>query len=323
MCVCVCVCARVCAFLLRLQTGLNLPLGPGPVVLSPQNDIPILEGNTPVQQPDGELCTICEFAISEIEKEISANSTEAQIIAAVEKVCDVLPSTVKAECKQLIESEGPQIINLLINEGSPKAVCTLLQLCTAAMPAVEQPQVGGELCTICEYAITTIEKELSNNATEAEIIATVEKICDILPSTVKDECKQLVEEEGPQIIQLLVEKADPQTVCSALKLCTNASLHQRAVQDKPFCQVCEQVMTYVQSLLNANSTTEEIEAVVEKICDYLPGNYQSECKQVVETYAPEIVAMLAGKVNPDQICAELGLCSTVHVARKMPVVHAV
>lgn len=274
------------------------------------------------QEPEGELCTICEFAITEIEKELSNNSTEAQIIAAVEKVCDILPSTVKDECKQLIEQEGPQIINLLINKADPKTVCTTLRLCTSSVVAVpvmqEVAQPEGELCTICEFAISTIEKELSNNSTEQEVIAAVEKVCDILPSSVKDQCKQLIEQEGPQIINLLINKADPKTVCTTLRLCTSLAVAVPQVKDGPFCPICKQVMTYVDSLLKQNATVEEIEAVVEHVCDYLPGELQSECKQVVEAYAPQIIQLLAQKLAPDQICAEIGLCSSTHVRRQMP-----
>ena len=313
---------------LYTQSGglLNLPMGPGPVILSPQEDVPLMVEDEQQHQPiaaekpaAGEFCTICEFAISKVEQELQANATEAEIIATVEKICDILPATVKDQCKTLIESEGPQIINLLISKANPETICTAIGLCTNAslvVPVVESvapvnaPE-AGPLCTICEFVISKVEAELGNNSTEAQIIAAIEKVCSILPKTVASECKQLIDQLGPEIINLLINKAAPEVICTAIHACTGSKLPrvQQGVSDKPYCQVCEQVMTYVQSLLKQNSTVEEVEQLIDNICDYLPGSYQNQCKDLVDQYAPQIIAQLAEKVNPDQICAEIQLCT--------------
>lgn len=60
---------------------------------------------------------------------------QEEVIQAVEKVCTVLPSSLTAQCKDLIETYGQAIIELLVQEADPKTVCTVLALCNDARRA--------------------------------------------------------------------------------------------------------------------------------------------------------------------------------------------
>lgn len=57
------------------------------------------------------------------------------MIHALEKVCTYLPSTMTNECKDLIETYGQAIIELLVQQADPKTVCTVLALCNDAQRA--------------------------------------------------------------------------------------------------------------------------------------------------------------------------------------------
>lgn len=57
---------------------------------------------------------------------------------------------------------------------------------------------------------------------QEEVIHAVEKVCTYLPSSLSSQCKDLVETYGQAIIELLVQQADPKTVCTVLALCNNA-----------------------------------------------------------------------------------------------------
>lgn len=50
----------------------------------------------------------------------------------------------------------------------------------------------------------------------------MEKVCKYVPSTLKDQCKDLIETYGQAIIEMLVQQADPKTVCTVLGLCNDA-----------------------------------------------------------------------------------------------------
>ena len=56
---------------------------------------------------------------------------QAEIEADLEKVCSYLPSSYKSTCDLLVEQYTPQIIDLLVNDVSPKDICTELGLCDA------------------------------------------------------------------------------------------------------------------------------------------------------------------------------------------------
>ena len=60
---------------------------------------------------------------------------QADVIHAVEKVCSVLPSSLSAQCRDLIEAYGQAIIELLVQQADPKTVCTVLGLCKDASRA--------------------------------------------------------------------------------------------------------------------------------------------------------------------------------------------
>jgi len=51
------------------------------------------------------------------------------IIKAVEKVCSLLQGNDQSECKTLVDSFGPQIIKLLVQQLSPQMICPKLNLC--------------------------------------------------------------------------------------------------------------------------------------------------------------------------------------------------
>lgn len=60
---------------------------------------------------------------------------QEQVVQAVEKVCSILPATLSAQCKDLMDTYGQAIIELLIQEADPKTVCSLLGLCKGASRA--------------------------------------------------------------------------------------------------------------------------------------------------------------------------------------------
>lgn len=69
---------------------------------------------------------------------------------AVEMVCDILPSTLTAQCRDLIEAYGQAIIELLVQEADPKTICTFLTLCK------EASRTFIRMCQQCIPAFITI-----------------------------------------------------------------------------------------------------------------------------------------------------------------------
>lgn len=71
--------------------------------------------------------------------------------------------------------------------------------------------------------LDSVFKLIHLSLSQEEVIQAVEKVCTLLPSTLSGQCKDLIETYGEAIIQLLVQQADPKTVCTVLALCNGAS----------------------------------------------------------------------------------------------------
>jgi len=172
-------------------------------------------------KPDSIICTVCEFIIKEVEKLLSANSTEQQIIDAVEKVCFKLPKSYADMCKAFVDEYGPEVIQLLLNKYPPDMICKTIGLCTQRQKKVKTtPKVSDSVvCAACKYILTEVDKYLSDNATEKEIVKVIEHICNLLPLKIQDVCDAFIEEYGEMVINLLINKYPPEQVCDAVHFC--------------------------------------------------------------------------------------------------------
>ncbi|XP_031158153.1 prosaposin isoform X1 [Sander lucioperca] len=180
-----------------------------------------------VRVRESSTCAICEFVMKQLETMLEDQKTEEEVIHAVEKVCTYLPSSLSAQCKDLIETYGEAIIELLLQETDPKTVCTVLALCNDAsrayVPALDQTRFkAGGYCQVCKMAVSYIDGILEKNATEAQIEEAVRKVCSFLPSSFQAECDQMIEQYEPVLIQLLLQMLDPDFVCMKVGACPDA-----------------------------------------------------------------------------------------------------
>lgn len=50
-----------------------------------------------IQELSGPTCALCEFVMKELDSMLNSNTTEAEIKAALDKVCSVLPKSISAD----------------------------------------------------------------------------------------------------------------------------------------------------------------------------------------------------------------------------------
>ncbi|XP_078393193.1 prosaposin-like [Cetorhinus maximus] len=185
---------------------------------------------SPMPMATSQGCVICEFAMQQIEKLLQQNRTEEMITKAVAKVCSILPATIKSECKDFVKQYGKAVVELLAQELDPAFVCTAIGLCKnterGVVEKIKPKQLkAGPLCEICKTVVGYLDGFLESNATEKEIEAALDKICDLLPASVRDECNQLVEQYGPILLKILLETMDPDFVCMNIGVCIGAKKH--------------------------------------------------------------------------------------------------
>ena len=78
-------------------------------------------------------------------------------------------------------------------------------------------------CSLCKYVVGYIDTVIQSNKSEAAIEAALEKVCTILPASIKPKCDEFVVTYGPVLVQLIQRYGTPELVCNALKVCHNGT----------------------------------------------------------------------------------------------------
>ncbi|XP_029031183.1 prosaposin [Betta splendens] len=308
---------------------------------------------TPKPEND-DVCKGCVTFITAFQKEAKANTTYVDaLIGNYESKCDEMGPGISDMCKQYVSQYGPVVVQQLMSM-KPKDICALAAFCGAAVkkstpmmtleaamvvpaeevaPALElfpatkvepaivvksvKPMVRvreSPTCAICEFVMKQLESMLEDHATEEQVKLAVEKVCMFLPSSLSAQCKDLIDTYGEAIIELLVQEADPKTVCTVLSLCNGAGRAYVLALDKTrfdaggYCEVCKMAVTYIDRILEKNATEAQIEDAVRRVCSFLPDSFQSECDQMIEQYEPMLVQLLIQMLDPDFVCMKMGAC---------------
>uniref|UniRef100_A0A8C2AUP2 Prosaposin n=1 Tax=Cyprinus carpio TaxID=7962 RepID=A0A8C2AUP2_CYPCA len=246
------------------------------------------------KQTGGDVCQDCVTFISDTQEEAKTNSSFINtLLTQVESQCDLLGPGMSDMCKEYISQYGPLVFQQLMSMVSDFCIFFLMSsLCLHFSVFILPSSITKMGC-----ADTLVFQE--------EIVQAVETICDILPSTLTPQCKDLIETYGQAIIELLVQEADPKTICTFLALCNGVSHRFEA---GGFCDVCKMAVRYVDGILEQNATQAEIEDAVLKVCNFLPDAVRDECNQLIEQYEPLLVQLLLQTLDPDFVCMKLGAC---------------
>ena len=103
-------------------------------------------------------------------------------------------------------------------------VTLFLQVQNTLTSLVDTVSLKSIECSLCKYIVSYIDNIIQNNKSEAAIEAALEKVCGILPESIKDKCTAFVDTYGPILAQLLAKYTTPDEVCKALKVCIKETL---------------------------------------------------------------------------------------------------
>lgn len=182
---------------------------------------------------------------------------------------------------------------------------------------------NGQVCTLCELVMHFLQQTMAQPATEQEIKESLEKTCDRLPQSVRQECKNFVDTYGDAVLAMLIQEFDPSEVCPLLKMCSqrvkeDVEIFGRAPptmqveiqsKDKPTCPLCLFAVTEAQTRIQSNKSMDNIKHTLETLCNHLPQKLNVECTDFVDSYAQILVKLLTEEMSPQQICVQLKLCT--------------
>ncbi|XP_024959234.1 cyprosin-like [Cynara cardunculus var. scolymus] len=140
------------------------------------------------------------------------------------------------------------------------------------------------------------------------------------------QCKTLVSQYGKTMIEMLLSEAQPDKICSQMKLCTfdgarDASSIIESVVDEnngksssgvhdEMCTFCEMAVVWMQNQIKRNETEDNIINYVNELCDRLPspmGESAVDCNSL--SSMPNIAFTIGGKVFelcPEQYILKIG-----------------
>lgn len=195
------------------------------------------------------------------------------------------------------------IVKMLVQYVEPEHICETLGKCpkkAVLSSRVEPP------CQLCKYYVHELRDRLNSSNAEAEIKSGLDQICAALSVDGK-ECTDLVDRYTHLLIRVILENTDLEVVCRTLKVCpTKITIRPTATN----CDYCQKIVNFISMEVKNEDNDEKIIEVIEKVCDYVPIQYQEDCHRMVEIDGMVIFRMIAESVDPDIICAAIKLCST-------------
>ncbi|CAF1319414.1 unnamed protein product [Adineta ricciae] len=126
-----------------------------------------------------------------------------------------------------------------------------------------------------------------------------------------------------------ISRIDPKRVCTHFGLCNTTSVYGHKGENAPekcddtapvetpqidlsnsTCILCEYAMNILSNYINRQSTEEEIEQSLQKICSQMPSTLQNPCLEYIDNYGPSIIATLMRRFDLSTLCRRLNLCTS-------------
>ena len=75
-------------------------------------------------------CVLCEFAVKLVAQQLQKNATQEEAKEVLKKLCNTqMPANLKTECNQFVDVYGDQVIELVLNDLEPEALCQQIGMC--------------------------------------------------------------------------------------------------------------------------------------------------------------------------------------------------
>lgn len=230
-------------------------------------------------------------------------------------------STKPFQCQQGVAQYLPLTIKLIVQEIEPLALCKDLKLCAskvskrplmkltrAKVVRASMPRASPK-CVVCEFVMNKVESLIANNRSEAAITAALEKVCGIMPQSIRAECDSFVDKYAAMVIKMLVADVTPAQVCSAIGLCAGEKESVRVVRrQKPV--TCHLMVRYLHVL--AKELHMSLKDVVQKVCNFLPKMDRPEvsrkCMSPCAGKCPWVLGLLGwGEFRAYLCCKNTGI----------------
>lgn len=288
-------------------------------------------------------CTLCKMVLLQVKLMLNDKKSEQKILDYINQNLCARTGRSKETCRTLIDAYGPVILHLISQDIHPDQLCDMIGMCkkkschdesdeqviaiemieltpakSVDKEAADQVKNNNVECVLCEFAMSLLAKELSQNETEPQLEALMNKVCNkIMPSQLRPQCSNFVQQYGPIIIQLLINKVEPTKICTAISVCPGvAKIDNKFVDSEHIyhnrqkewarkeeelnqkidhmkagveiankvgnntleCSLCVYVGELVEKALSQNKTEEQITAEMKLVCNLFPVQLRDQVR---------------------------------------------
>ncbi|XP_048474708.1 pulmonary surfactant-associated protein B isoform X2 [Rhincodon typus] len=99
--------------------------------------------------------------------------------------------------------------------------------------------------------------------------------------------------------------------CKAVQHCVKTVWSQAKANDD-ICDLCKRFMGVVADMVKDKTVQDAVQKVLHQGCNLIPiKQFADKCNDLVDTYLQIIIDLLEKEVEPDALCAALGLCKSL------------
>jgi len=194
-------------------------------------------------------------------------------------------------------------------------VLALFAMAPAAPARAQQLNV----CGLCSLAVSYIEGYVAENYTEAQITKAIEIVCKIAPGPYESQCDEVIEAYVPEVISLIINKENPQTICKQVKLCpasimafkplpvpVKKPLVAKPASNPQLCGVCMMIVGLVETYLTNNQGVDTIKNAVDSLCAITP--IAAQCDAFANDAINQLIWIIKNDEDPTTACKQLQVC---------------
>jgi saposin len=186
-------------------------------------------------------------------------------------------------------------------------------------PVVEIQHIddSNSTCILCEYVMNILSNYVHRQSTEEEIEQSLQKVCNQIPSILKNQCHDYIDNYGPAIIATLLREFELSTICHKLNLCTNQmkiDITHIIKANIATCGICDYISTYLHFALKRDSNEKSLQHALSTVCSHLSNEQYPKCQTIVQLFSPHIRRLELSPGN--NFCKQLTICQTPMIELK-------
>ncbi|XP_075215807.1 prosaposin isoform X2 [Lycorma delicatula] len=265
--------------------------------------------NAPEDAND-EVCDFCEALVDHVKDTLTANTTADEFRKVLEGICKQTGSF-EDQCLELADNYYEIVYQFIVTELDGKEVCKVIRLC--------EPKKGtaiDEVVPLWPLVPSVVDLDAAlKNETSLHKVALTKTLLEFSKPAFKH----------PHLLGSSKCTWGPAFWCKNMtttKQCSGTLKHCIGLWEKielpadngDICNVCKDMVKQARDQLNSNETQEELREVLEGSCKLLPTKVvKTECIKMVDEFIPELIEALSSQMNPQVVCATVGLCNSARM----------